>query len=76
MMLSTEAEIIPSIDTSKRIGEFGENVEVITSSHTPPIDKITLCHKGVTITVGPAAMPAHLAHGDTLGDCEGGGGGG
>ena len=71
MMLSTEAEIIPSIDTSKRIGEFGENVEVIISSHTPPhLDKVTLCHEGKTITVGPAAVSAHIAHGDTLGACE------
>jgi hypothetical protein len=32
--------------------------------------KVTLCHKGKnTITVGAAAVPAHLAHGDTLGEC-------
>ena len=71
MMSSTEAEIIPPIDTSKRIGEFGENVEVITSSHTPSHpDKVTLCHKEKkTITVSPAAMYAHLKHGDTVGPC-------
>jgi len=32
--------------------------------------KEILCHKGKnTITVGAAAVPAHLAHGDTLGPC-------
>ncbi len=33
--------------------------------------KVTLCHKGrKTITVSAAAVPAHLAHGDTLGACN------
>ena len=33
--------------------------------------KVTLCHKGKnTITVGAAAVPAHLRHGDTLGPCQ------
>lgn len=38
--------------------------------------KVTLCHgthskkhPGVTITVGAAAVPAHVRHGDTLGAC-------
>ena len=47
-------------------------------------DKVTICHfppgnreNAHTITVGVAAVPAHvLLHGDTLGECDGGGGGG
>lgn len=45
----------------------------------PPGPKVTICHKtgptfgygpdAVTITVGERAVPAHLAHGDTLGPC-------
>ena len=37
--------------------------------------KVTLCHvdqetgEKITITVGAPAVPAHLAHGDTLGPC-------
>jgi hypothetical protein len=32
---------------------------------------VTLCHKGETIQVAPAAVSAHLVlHGDTLGPCE------
>ena len=32
--------------------------------------KVTLCHKGKkTISVGKAAVPAHLRHGDTVGTC-------
>ena len=32
--------------------------------------KVTICHKGKnTITVGKAAVPAHLRHGDTVGPC-------
>lgn len=31
--------------------------------------KVTLCHKGKTITVGAPAARAHLRHGDKLGHC-------
>ena len=37
-------------------------------------EKVTICHQGdegpETITVGAPAVPAHLAHGDTLGECS------
>jgi hypothetical protein len=40
--------------------------------------KVTICHvppgnpdNKHTITVGASAVPAHLAHGDFLGDCSG-----
>lgn len=39
-------------------------------------EKVTICHippgnpdNAHTITVGAPAVPAHLAHGDTLGEC-------
>ena len=31
--------------------------------------KVTICHKGKTITVGKPAAKAHLRHGDRLGRC-------
>jgi hypothetical protein len=31
--------------------------------------KVTICHKGHTITVAQPALPAHLRHGDTIGAC-------
>ena len=31
--------------------------------------KVQLCHNGKTICVAPAAVPAHMAHGDLLGSC-------
>ena len=31
--------------------------------------KVTICHKGKTITVGAPAVPAHQRHGDTIGRC-------
>ncbi len=38
-------------------------------------DKVTICHKGHTITIGAPAVPAHVAnHGDTIGACSDGGG--
>ena len=39
-----------------------------------PPRKVTLCHNGHNITVSENAVPAHLAHGDTLGPCTGSGG--
>lgn len=35
-----------------------------------PGRKVTLCHKGHTISVAPQAVKAHLAHGDRLGPCK------
>lgn len=43
-------------------------------------DKVTICHippgnpaNAHSITVSDSALPAHLAHGDSVGDCGGGG---
>ena len=38
-------------------------------------DHVTICHhtqsgRHVTITIARAALPAHLAHGDTIGRCD------
>jgi hypothetical protein len=33
-------------------------------------EKVIICHKGHTISVSSSAVPAHLAHGDTLGPCH------
>jgi hypothetical protein len=57
-----------------------------TLTPTPPPSsgggKVTICHKpggkqdkGHILSVGQAAVAAHLAHGDTLGPCGAGGGG-
>lgn len=32
-------------------------------------EKVTICHKGKTITVSGNAVAAHVGHGDTLGPC-------
>lgn len=32
--------------------------------------KSLVCHRGHTINISVSAVPAHLAHGDTLGPCE------
>ena len=39
----------------------------LTSSST---EKVTICHKGKTITLSEAALLKHLKHGDTLGECS------
>lgn len=40
-----------------------------TTTTTPAPKKVAICHEGRTIMVDQAAVPAHLAHGDTLGRC-------
>jgi hypothetical protein len=45
-----------------------------SARHTAAADqyqpqKVTICHKGHTITIAKAALPAHLRHGDTIGPC-------
>ena len=50
-------------------------IAVLVSAGAAPIvfskqDKVTLCHRGHTITVAEPALKAHLAHGDTIGPCE------
>ncbi len=32
-------------------------------------NKVSVCHNGNTLCIAPAAVPAHLAHGDYLGEC-------
>jgi uncharacterized membrane protein YgcG len=32
-------------------------------------DKVTICHKGKTLTISTKAWPAHQRHGDTQGAC-------
>ena len=66
-----------SDDDSDDVPEFREGV-VVTSSSTTSTAKQTICHippgnhdKAHTITVGSPAVPAHLAHGDILGPCNG-----
>lgn len=36
---------------------------------SPNEPKVTICHNGRTIVVAQSAVPAHLAHGDTVGPC-------
>lgn len=33
-------------------------------------EKVTICHRGITIKVGRPAVKTHLDHGDTIGTCE------
>ena len=60
--------------SNSKVTEFGENVEVVLSSHTPTHNpgghnKVEICHKGKTLEVPPVAVPGHKRHGDTDGPC-------
>ena len=41
-----------------------------TTTTTPAPKKVAMCHQGRTIMVDQDAVPAHLAHGDTIGRCR------
>jgi hypothetical protein len=45
-----------------------------TSAGAQYLTKVTICHKGKTISVASSAVPAHLRHGDTRGACPKGAG--
>lgn len=40
-----------------------------TGGHGHGHNPVTICHNGHTITVDDSALPAHLHHGDTKGEC-------
>jgi hypothetical protein len=65
------------------VSEFDDSLTVTVGTPTPtptptatptpmptPMGKVTVCHRGKNSISLPAnAVPAHLAHGDTLGAC-------
>lgn len=55
--------------------ENGQTASASVCIHTPGAacnpEKESVCHKGKkTLSIGPAAVPAHLAHGDFIGACD------
>lgn len=42
---------------------------MVEEDFEPGPGKVELCHNGMSIWVAPAAVQAHLDHGDTLGPC-------
>ena len=74
--VTTSQKGYPSTTSTIDVGpDFSTRFHVIflggeNAAAAAPPNKITICHKGkVTITVSVAALPAHLAHGDTIGQC-------
>lgn len=51
------------------IGDAEATVFVVDARCGKKNDKVLVCHNGHAICVAPSAVPAHLAHGDMLGDC-------
>ena len=53
-----------------RSGESARRRTAVSAGQYQYGKKVTICHKGKnTITVGKAAVPAHLRHGDAIGSC-------
>jgi hypothetical protein len=51
------------------LGGVGHAQNVINAAQAAYGKKVTICHKGKTISVSKSAWPAHQRHGDTLGTC-------
>ncbi len=64
--LASWALLTPANSAPPRSPKGGVGSAGITICHCPPGNPDN-CH---TITIDPAALPAHLAHGDTLGPCD------
>jgi hypothetical protein len=42
----------------------------VSSAQAQYGNKVTVCHHGITLSINVHALPAHLAHGDTVGACS------
>jgi hypothetical protein len=42
----------------------------VSSAQAQYGNKVTVCHHGITLSINEHALPAHLAHGDTVGACS------
>ena len=51
------------------LGGVGTAQSAISSAEGAYGKKVTICHKGKTISISKSAWPAHQRHGDTLGTC-------
>jgi len=51
------------------LGGVGAAQSAISAAQYQYGKKVTICHKGKTISVGKAAEPAHVRHGDSVGTC-------
>ena len=52
------------------LGGVGQAQNAISAGQSQYGKKVTICHKGKTITVSKKALPAHLRHGDTVAPCS------
>jgi hypothetical protein len=70
---TSAADNLASATSADQSSFFTETAIQQSSPGTPvgPPKKVVICHNGRTIRVSEAAVPAHLAHGDTLGPCVG-----
>lgn len=57
-------------DANSCTGTAHKTVTVIDIRGGNKSDKVVICHKGKTNVVDDNAVPAHLNHGDILGDCN------
>ncbi len=70
---TSAADNLASATAADQSSFFTETARQQRDPGTPigPPKKVVICHNGRTIRVSEAAVPAHLAHGDTLGPCVG-----
>lgn len=65
----TTEYIVTVTDASSHSAQDTVKVNVIDIRCGNNNKKVLVCHKGNTICISPNAVPAHLEHGDYLGEC-------
>ncbi len=73
---SDDSEAGTSDDSDDSVAGYAGSGDSDSDSGGPPPAKVSICHippgnpdNAFTISVGASAVAAHMAHGDTMGDC-------
>ncbi len=65
----TAEAVVPAAHDSDKDKNKDKDKDKVSSAKGQYGDPVVICHHNHTITINAHALPAHLAHGDTIGPC-------